>query len=253
MKNFSLPVLNMEKEQFIQDCHQDHHNIAEESDLSVGKAKIFYEADDPLLNEDQQWVFNYIKNLIVSKNKDGLLIFLDAPEGRGKTFTLNVLVTWMIKENLKVATSAASGIAAPFLFLGQTTHHRFKLPLTPHKCSVFNFEKESETGRFLSEFSLGIIDKGPMLNKLYLEALDWSMKDLVPAQDKEKKFGGKVILVSGDFCQLLPVLEEASRAKIVNHMLKNSAIIWDDKVIKLQLRQNMQVKKEMDKCPHDKV
>ena len=60
-----------------------------------------------------------------------------------------------------------------------------------------------------------------MLNKLYLEALDWSMKDLVPAQDKEKKFGGKVVLVSGDFCQLLPVLEKASRAKIVNHTLKN--------------------------------
>ena len=79
------------------------------------------------------------------------------------------------------------------------------------------------------------------------------MKDLVPAQDKEKKFGGKVILVSGDFCQLLPVIEKASRAKIVNHMLKNSAILWDDKVIKLRLRHNMQVKKEMDKCPHDKV
>ena len=90
LKNFSLPVPNMEKEQFIQDCLQDHHNIAEENDLSVEKAKIFYEANYPLLNEDQQWVFNYIKNLIVSKNKDGLLIFLDAPGGTGKTFTLNV-------------------------------------------------------------------------------------------------------------------------------------------------------------------
>ena len=101
-----------------------------------------------------------------------LLIFLDAPGCTGKPFTLNVLVTWMISENLKVATSAASGIAATLLFLGQTTHHRFKLPLTPHKDSVCNFKKESETGKFLSEISLGVIDEGPMLNKLYLEALD---------------------------------------------------------------------------------
>ena len=146
--------------------------------MSLEKAKMFYEANYPLLNKDQQQVFNDIKDLIVTKNKDGLLIFLDAPGGTGKTFTLNVLVTSMITENLKVATSAASGIGATLLFLGQTTHHRFKLPLTPHKDSVYNFKKESDTGKFLSDTSLGIIDEGPMLNKLYLEALDWSMKDL---------------------------------------------------------------------------
>ena len=243
----------MEKEKFIQDCLQVDCDIAEENDLSVEKAKIFYKMKYPLLNENQQQVFNFIKNLIHGKNKDGLLIFLDAPGGTGKTFTLNVLVIWMISQNLKVATSAPSGIAATLLFLGQTTHHRFKLPLTPHKNSVCNFKKESETGKSLSEVSLGIIDEGPMLNKLYLEALDWLMKDLVPAEDKEKKFGGKIMLVSGDFQQLLLVLEKASRAKIVNHTLKNSVTLWDEKVIILQLRQNMRVKKEMDKFPHDKV
>ena len=97
------------------------------------KAKIFFETNYPLLNEDQQNVFDYIKNLTVTSNRDGLLIFLDAPGGTGKTFTLNVLVTWMITQDLKVATSVASGIAATLLFLGQTTHHRFKLHLTPHK------------------------------------------------------------------------------------------------------------------------
>ena len=79
------------------------------------------------------------------------------------------------------------------------------------------------------------------------------MKDLVPAQDRHKKFGGKVMLVSCDFWQLLPVLEKANRAEIVNHTLKNSVTIWDDKVIILELRQNMQVKKEMDKSPNDKA
>ena len=29
--------------------------------------------------------------------------------------------------------------------------------------------------------------------------------------------------------------------------------LWDEKVIILQLQQNMRVKKEMDKFPHDKV
>ena len=75
----------------------------------------------------------------------------------------------------------------------------------------------------------------------------------MPAEDKEKKFGGKIILISSDFWQLLPVLEKASRAEIVNHTLKNSVTLWDNKVVKLRLRQNMQVKKEMEKFSHDRV
>ena len=55
------------------------------------------------------------------------------------------------------------------------------------------------------------------------------------------------MLVSGDFWQLLPALEKANRAEIVNHTLKNSVILWDDKVVTLQLRENMHVKKEMDR------
>ena len=101
-------------------------------------------------------------------------------------------------------TSAASGIAATLLFLGQTTHHRFKLPIAPHKDSACNYKKESDPGKFLADISLGIIDEGPMLNKLCLEALDQSMKDLVPAQEWHKNFGGKVMLISSDFQQLLP-------------------------------------------------
>ena len=191
MKNFSLHGPNVGKEQFIPKWLQDHHDIAEENDLSVEKTKMFYEANCPLLNKDLQQVFNYIKDLIVTKNKDGLLIFDDAPGGTGKTFTLNVLVTWMITENLKVATSVASGIAATLLFLCQTTHQRFKLPLTSHMDSVCNFKKESDIETVLSDISLGILDEGPMLNKLYLGALDQSMKDLVSAQDRHKKLERK--------------------------------------------------------------
>ena len=192
---------------------------------------MFYKANYPLLNQDQQQVLIYIRDLIVIKNRDGVLIFLDAPGGTGKTFNLNIIVTLMITENLKVATSDASGIPATLLFLGQNTHHRFNLPLTPHKDSVCNFKKESDTGYFLSDISPSIIDEGPMVNKLYLEALDWSMKDLVPAQDKDKEFEGKIVLISSDFWQFLPVLEKASRAEIVNHTLKNSVMLWDNKVI----------------------
>ena len=44
LKDFSLPVPNLEKEQFIQNCLQDYH-IAEENDVLVEKAKMFFETN----------------------------------------------------------------------------------------------------------------------------------------------------------------------------------------------------------------
>ena len=251
LKYFGLPLAEFHMEQFIQNCRVDKY-ISEGEDLSPDKAKLYFEANFSKLNKDQRKVFEYIKNLIEQGNEDGKLIFLDEPGGTGKTFTLNVLVSWIIMKGKEVATSASSGIAATLLYGGRTSHNRFKLPFDPRKDSVCNIKKQSELAVFLSNMALGIIDEGPMLNKLCYEALDRTLKDLAPEKNKEKKFGGKLILVSGDFRQLLPVIERASRAKIVNHTLKHSAILWDEDVVTLRLRMNMRVKNEMSKQPRDK-
>ena len=209
LKYFGLPLAEMHMEKFIQNCRVDKY-ILEGEDLSPDKAKLYFEANFSKLNKDQRKVFEYIKNLIEQGNEDGKLIFLDAPSGTGKTFTLNVLVSWIIMKGKEVATSASSGIAATLLYGGRTSHNRFKLPFDPRKDSVCNIKKQSELAAFLSNMALGIIDEGPMLNKLCYEALDRTLKDLAPEKNEEKKFGGKLILVSGDFRQLLTVIERAS-------------------------------------------
>ena len=104
---------------------------------------------------------------------------------------------------------------------------------------------------FLQSMVLGIIDEGPMLNKLLYEALDRTMRDLVVDKDKHKKFGGKLMLISGDFRQLLPVIEKSNRAKIVNHTIKYS-YLWDENVALLSLRENMRVKNEIKKHSDNK-
>ena len=43
----------------------------------------------------------------------------------------------------------------------------------------------------MSNIALGIIDEGPMLNKLCYEALDMTLKDLVPGEDKQKSLEAK--------------------------------------------------------------
>ena len=59
-------------------------------------------------------------------------------------------------------------------------------------------------------------------------------------------------MVSGDFRQLLPVMENASPAKIINHTLKYSSLLWDEHVVTLRLQENMRVKNEINKLPNNK-
>jgi len=78
------------------------------------------------------------------------------------------------------------------------------------------------------------------------------LKDFIPEKDKHKRFGGQIILVSGDFCQLLPVMENASPAKVINHTLEYPSLLWDERVVILRLQENMRVKNEMNKLPNNK-
>ena len=66
--------------------------------------------------------------------------------------------------------------------------------------SYCNIKSQSELAKFLQNMKLAIFDEGPMLNKLCFEAFDRSMRDMVQdKRDKDSKFGGKTVLVSGDF------------------------------------------------------
>ena len=132
LEGFNLPLANHDKEEVIQ-SHLLEKIIEDESKLSPEQARRYYDENFPKLNPDQLSVFNTLKQLILDDNKDGLLIFLDAPGGTGKTFTLNVLVSWIRMEGREVATSATSGISANLLHLGRTSHTRFKLPINPTK------------------------------------------------------------------------------------------------------------------------
>ena len=86
--------------------------VSNEDDFLPEVAKQFYEANFKKMNSNQKQVFQRIKELIEDKTNEGKLIFLDAPGGTGKKFTLNVLISWIKMNNLDVAISAASGIAA---------------------------------------------------------------------------------------------------------------------------------------------
>ncbi|XP_020963611.1 uncharacterized protein LOC110265137 [Arachis ipaensis] len=67
-----------------------------------------------------------------------------------------------------------------------------------------------------------------MTNKLAFEALDRTFRDLMSsnvASARDIPFGGKVIVLGGDFRQVLPVIPKGTRAEIVMASI-NSSILW---------------------------
>jgi hypothetical protein len=89
---------------------------------------------EPLLTPDQYNVYKSV--LRTTENRNGGLIFLNAPGGTGKTFLINLLLA-KIRQTGKIALAvAASGIAATHLTGGRTAHSAFKLPLNLAHCET---------------------------------------------------------------------------------------------------------------------
>ncbi|KAK3774188.1 hypothetical protein RRG08_001323 [Elysia crispata] len=86
------------------------------------------------------------------------------------------------------------------------------------------------------ETSLIIWDEAPMMNQKVFECVSRSLSDLT---DCSKPFGGKVVVLGGDFRQILPVVPKGRQADILNVTL-NKSYLWDYIKI-IHLRQNMRV------------
>ena len=79
-----------------------------------------------------------------------------------------------------------------------------------------------------------------MTNRQYFEALDRSLRDIVSEKQprfQDIPFGGKVLVLGGDPKQILPVIENATRAQIINASIFRS-YLWKD-IKKLYLNENM--------------
>ncbi|GBG83085.1 hypothetical protein CBR_g36703 [Chara braunii] len=112
---------------------------------------------------------------------------------------------------------ASSGIAATLLTDGRTFHSRFRAPLKPDNTRPFNIPKQGDLAELIRCADLIVWDEAPMSNKFHSEALDITLRDLC---NSNLPFGGKVLLLSGDFRQVLPVVKHGSRAQQIDASIK---------------------------------
>ena len=114
------------------------------------------------------------------------------------------------------------GIAAGNLPNGKTAHQTFGIPVKLSSTAISSVVKQSEKGKVLKDARLLIWDEAPMAHKHCFEVVDKLMKD---SMNSSPPFGGKIIVLGGDFRQILPVVPKGTRPQIVNSAIIAS-YVW---------------------------
>ncbi|XP_020080716.1 ATP-dependent DNA helicase PIF1-like [Ananas comosus] len=179
----------------------------------------------------------------VYENKGGVF-FVYGHGGTGKTYLWRTIIAKLRSESKIVLAVASSGIASLLLPGGRTAHSRFKIPIKVDDFSTCEIKKGTQLAKLLNHTSLIIWDEAPMNHRNCFEALDKSLKDVLETDDitiTGKLFGGKTILLGGDFRQILPVIVGGTKQDIINASITRS-YIWNDCYI-FRLTMNMRLHK----------
>jgi ATP-dependent DNA helicase PIF1 len=84
-----------------------------------------------------------------------------------------------------------------------------------------------------------------MAHKHVFEAMNLTLQHVMGDVDpalKDMFFGAKVVVMGGDFRQILPVVPQGTRGQIVDVSLERSAVLWHRVKVR-QLHENMRVQR----------
>ena len=240
LANFGLPQPTPEDLARVENITStDPVVIREEKDYDVVELRAAVEETVVKFTEEQAAVYDTVMGAV--RERKQLCAFIDARGGCGKTFILNAIlgaVRSLEPGGCVALAMATTGIASNLLDMGRTFHSRLKAPLSPHEESTLQISGQSSLAKLVQMARLLLVDEAPMLDRFQLEALDRTLRDLMGQPDQP--FGGKIVLLAGDFRQCLPVVPGANRAGTVDHCI-NQSHLWQHFQV-LRLTVNMRVR-----------
>ena len=192
------------------------------------------------LRADQAAVFDAVAAAL--ETREGGVFFIDGPGGSGKTYLEETLLHHVRGQGRVASPCAWSGIAATLLTGGKTCHSLFGFPV-PLPTEDVTSSISAQTGRaaLLRETALFVWDEAPMSPR---EAVEGAHKLLSFLAGDSRPFAGKVVVFSGDFRQVLPVIPGGSRADVVAHSLRHHPF-WERGLVRsFELRGNARARED---------
>jgi len=228
------------KSNYIPSVHGGNRLVQEELAYDQHSLTIDANNAEDRFNDDQRTAYKTILNAVT--NKEGKLFFVYGSGGTGKTFVWTTLLSRLRGQGKIVLEVASSGIASLLFLGGKTTHSRFKIPIDLHDELTYNITQHMKVAELVHKADLIIWDEAPMMHRRTFKAVDQTLRDLMQLDDAKvtkKIFGGKTMVLGGDFQQILPVVPKGGREDIVSASLPRSHL-WQHVII-LCLHINMRI------------
>ena len=150
------------------------------------------------------------------QNRKGLQFFVDGPGGTGKSFVYKTVINYLRGQHKTVCVVASTGIAAT-LIGGVTAHKRFGMPLDLDADTVSCISAQSQEAKTLCQSDLIIWDEATASHKYAVDLLDRLLQDLMKSK---APFGGKTVVLGGDFRQCLPIVTRGTESQQIAACIK---------------------------------
>ncbi|KAL4609736.1 hypothetical protein ACB092_08G002900 [Castanea dentata] len=199
--------------------------IQEEMSYDVSSLKREHEILISGLNNKRRIIYNSIMEAIDTERRG--MIFVYGFGGTGKTYLYRTILSGIRSKGKIALAVASSGIAALLLPGGRTAHSRFHIPINVNDDSTCDIKQRTQAAKLLSETSIILWDEALMAHRNYILQIE-------DPQNAEKPFGGKVVVLGGDFLQILPIVRKGRREDIVQSSIIKSYLWNDCHVFKLQ-------------------
>ncbi|KAK9050845.1 hypothetical protein SSX86_030188 [Deinandra increscens subsp. villosa] len=216
--------------------HLDHDLVRNRMNLMIAAERMYNVSEEAMqfnqlyrdLNTQQKDVFAAIMDSV--DKRTGGVFFVFGSGGTGKTYLWKTLITCIRSRGQIVLSVASSGIASLLLPGGRTAHSRFRIPIGADNEACCSIDVGSDLAELIIKSELIIWDEAPVQHRNAFEAVERTFRDICRSHipDAENRiFGGKVVVLGGDFRQILPVVPRSTRADVVDAAVNNSSAIWN--------------------------
>ncbi|CAN0875206.1 ATP-dependent DNA helicase PIF6 [Linum grandiflorum] len=209
--------------------HRENDLVSQHLAFDISKEQANYHRSRVSLNAAQQKAHDAILQSV--HENSGKLFFLYGNGGTRKTYLYNCIISRVRSLGQTAIVVASSGIAATLLSGGVTAHSQFKIPIEVDHASTCAVKKGTTLTRLLQLATLIVWDEAPMVHKYSFEAVDRTLCDIMntPTDGPNyKPFGGKTVLLGGDFRQTLPVITNGTRGENIEASLTNMRLTPSD-------------------------
>ncbi|EFO97109.1 hypothetical protein CRE_30483 [Caenorhabditis remanei] len=212
-----MEAMNEDLKKWIKKSYIRVHRYGQVIDHEMCK-KLGEQMRESLNKEQAEFIDAVLNSLDV-----GGLFFLDGPGGSGKTYVYNCLANIIMGMKKKILTMAWVGIAAALLPNGRTVASIMKLDIN-NGCKTCRINLRSDLAKWLLECEFVLWDEAPMSPKASMETVDRFMREVTGI---DLPFGGKVVVLGGDFRQVLPVIERGGADEQIANCISRS-LLWKD-------------------------